>query len=112
MPNAYFCAMILYNVTVSIDPAIETDWLSWMKSVHIPEVMSTGCFIEARIARVHGEEEGGLTYAIGYVCTSQESYDHYQQNHAPSLQQAHGERYAGRFAAFRTILTILEEFKA
>ena len=50
--------MLLYNVTVSIDKSIKEDWVSWMKKKHIPDVMNTGCFLEARIARVHGEEEG------------------------------------------------------
>lgn len=103
--------MILYNVTVSIDPAIQEDWLEWMRSTHVPDVMNTGCFIESRISRVHGEEEGGMTYAVSYVCESQEMYDHYQATHAPSLQKDHSERYAGQVAAFRTLLTILEEFK-
>ena len=99
--------MILYNVTVSIDPAIHEDW----RSTHVPDVMNTGCFLESRISRVHGEEEGGLTFAVSYVCESQEVYDHYQVNHAPRLQKDHSARYAGQVAAFRTMLTILEEFK-
>lgn len=103
--------MILYNVTVSIDPAIEEEWIEWMRSKHIPDVMATGCFIESRISRVHGEEEGGKTYAISYVSKSQEKYDEYQANHAQRLQQEHSQKYEGRFAAFRTMLTILDEFK-
>lgn len=103
--------MILYNVTVSIDPEIQEDWLNWMRSTHIPDVMNTGCFLESRISRVHGEEEGGVTYAVSYVTESEEIYDHYQATHAVGLQKDHSERYAGKFAAFRTKLTILEEFK-
>ena len=103
--------MILYNVTVSIDPAIAEDWVNWMRSNHIPDVMATGCFVESRISRVHGEEEGGETYAITYLSPSQEKMDEYQQQHAPLLQKDHSERYAGKFAAFRTILLVIEEFK-
>lgn len=104
--------MILYNVTVSIDGSIQEEWLYWMKSVHVPEVMATGCFVEARISKVHGEEEGGFTFAMSYVCESQDKYDEYQANHAATLQQEHNAKYNGKFAAFRTMLTILEEFKA
>jgi hypothetical protein len=103
--------MILYNVTVSIDPAIAEDWVNWMRTNHIPDVMATGCFVESRISRVHGEEEGGETYAITYLSPSQEKMDQYQQRHAPLLQKDHSERYAGKFAAFRTILSVIEEFK-
>ena len=104
--------MILYNVTVSIDPTIHEEWLEWMKVKHIPDVMSTGCFIEARISRVHGEEENGLTFAMSYVAPSQAHIDQYQKLHAPELQQEHSAKYEGRFAAFRTMLTILEEFRS
>ena len=64
--------MILYNVTVNIDHDVHDEWLAWMKETHIPDVMNTDCFDESRISRVHGEEQGGLTYAIAYLCENQE----------------------------------------
>jgi len=103
--------MILYNVTVSIDPEISEEWLGWMREVHIPDVMATGCFKESRISRVHGEEEGGITYAITYLAENQETFDIYQRDFAPDLQRDHTKRYSGRFAAFRTLLSVIEEFK-
>jgi hypothetical protein len=103
--------MILYNVTVSIDASAEQDWLEWMRSNHIPNVIATGCFMEGRLSRIHAEEEGGLTYAVSYVSPSQEKFDEYQSVHAPVLQKEHIERYSGKFAAFRTLMTIVEEFK-
>ncbi|MEN9303353.1 MAG: hypothetical protein RL264_1782 [Bacteroidota bacterium] len=102
--------MTLYNVTVSIDPSIESDWLSWMRATHIPEVLKTGCFNECRLSRVHGEEEGGSTYSIMYLAPDQATYERYQREFAPLLQKDHTERYQGRFAAFRTTLTVIEQF--
>lgn len=104
--------MIVYNVTVSIDELVHEEWLNWMKSKHIPDVMATGCFIESRISRVHGEEEGGKTFAITYISRTQEDFDNYREKYASALQQEHTEKYGGRSAAFRTMLTLLEEFKA
>ncbi len=103
--------MILYNVTVSIDEQVHEEWLEWMRAKHIPDVMATGCFIEGRISRVHGEEDGGLTFAIAYVAPSREKFEEYQEKHAPALQKEHTDRYEGRFAAFRTLLTVLDEFR-
>jgi hypothetical protein len=103
--------MILYNVTVSIDPSVSEEWLSWMRTIHIPEVMATGCFVESRLSRVQGEEEGGVTFAITYLSPNQELLDEYQSKHAPLLQKSHSEKYSGKFAAFRTFLHIIEEFK-
>lgn len=103
--------MILYNVTVSIDENVAEEWLKWMREVHIPDVMKTGLFLEGRICRILAFEEGGLSYSVQYLSPSEEAYNIYQQDHAPTLQQEHTERYAGKFAAFRTILKVEETFK-
>jgi hypothetical protein len=102
--------MILYNVTVSIDPEIGEEWLQWMRTRHIPDVMATRCFLESRISRIHGEEEGGLTYSIMYLCQDQSKMDEYSNLHAPRLQKEHSERFTGKFAAFRTFLSVIEVF--
>jgi len=98
--------MILYNVTVSLDPSIHADWLEWMKSVHIPEVMATGFFVEHRMCKLLIDDE--ITYAIQYSCESLEKLNEYQEKVAPALQQQHTERYKGKFGAFRTLLEIIE----
>ena len=103
--------MILYNVTVNIDSNFHLDWTEWMKEVHIPEVMATGCFKDARLSRIQGEEEGGMTFSIMYFAPSQELYDKYLTNFAPRLQEEHARRYQGKFAAFRTVLDVIEVFK-
>jgi hypothetical protein len=101
---------IVYNVTVSIDPACEQEWVDWMRATHIPDVMATGCFLESRLSRLNGEEENGSTYAITYVANDQESLDRYGREFAPALQADHSQRFAGRFAAFRTTLDVIEHF--
>lgn len=103
--------MILYSVTVSIDPIVAEEWLNWMRSVHIPEVMSTQCFTESRISKILVDDENDISYSIMYVCPNQELMDEYTSKHLPRLQKDHSQRYEGRFAAFRTLLNVIEEFK-
>ena len=103
--------MILYNVTVSIDPSSHEEWTKWMREVHIPDVLATGCFLESRLSRIQGEEEGGMTFSVMYLSPSQELYDKYHAEFAPKLQADHARLFQGRFAAFRTILNVVEEFK-
>lgn len=98
--------MILYNVTVSLDPSIHNDWLEWMRNVHIPEVMATGYFVEHKICKLLVDDE--ITYAIQYNCESLEKLNEYQEKHSPALQQKHKDRYKGKFGAFRTLLEIIE----
>jgi hypothetical protein len=99
--------MILYNVTISIDAAVEEEWLQWMKEIHIPDVMNTGVFIDNKICRIHAEEEGGKSYSIQYLAKSWNEYNQYQEQFALKLQQEHTLKFSGKFAAFRTILEVV-----
>ena len=101
--------MILYNVTINIDNEVAEEWLEWMQTVHIPEVMATTYFIKNQIARLLNEEDnGGTTYAVQYIARNMEDYEEYERDFAPELQAKHTERYQGKFVAFRTLLEIVE----
>lgn len=101
--------MIIYNVTINVDSDIHDEWLEWMKSKHIPDVMNTGKFTEYKICKVLSRQEGetGITYAIQYTCKSMEDYEKYQKLDAPKLQSEHNERYKNKFVAFRTLLELI-----
>lgn len=101
--------MIIYNVTVNIEANAHTEWLNWMKTVHIPDVMATGYFLDNKIAKVLStqEDETGHTYAIQYTCQSMADLEEYQEKCSDPLQEAHGKRYEGKFVAFRTLLEIV-----
>ena len=103
--------MIIYNVTVKVLPEIHDEWLSWMKEIHIPEVLATGCFIENKICQVLLDETDGVTYSIQYTANSMEDYEHYSANFAAQLQKDHTERYKDKFVAFRTLLDIVHTTK-
>lgn len=101
--------MILYNVTVKIDLDVHDDWLAWMRDKHIPDVMTTGHFVEYRMMRLLEQDEtDGITYAIQYGCRGMADLLAYRNNEAPALQAEHTERYKDRFTAFRTILRVLD----
>jgi len=96
--------MIVYNVTVKIEPAVHDEWFSWMKETHIPDVLATGLFEDNKMMKVLVDEKDGVTYSIQYRTTSWDKLDDYQKNHAPVLQEAHSKKYEGKFVAFRTLL--------
>lgn len=102
--------MILYNVTVSIDPSIEEDWLAWMQKDHIPKVINTGVFSKCLLSKINGNEEAECTFSVMYWAKSQTALEDYFENQAPLLQKEHGDRYQGKFGAFRTTLNIIAEF--
>lgn len=101
--------MIIYNVTVNIEDGIHLEWINWMKTVHIPDVMATGYFLENRFAKVLStqEDEMGHTYSIQYLCNSLTDLEEYQEKCSAPLQEEHGKRYQGKFVAFRTLLEVI-----
>ena len=101
--------MIIYNITINIDASVENDWLTWMKSNHIPDVMLTGMFKEHKIFRLLGENEsGGQTYCIQYACDSIEKFHQYEDIYAPALRSEYEKRYKNKFVAFRTLLETVD----
>jgi hypothetical protein len=99
---------IIYNITLNIDHSVVEEWLEWMKTVHIPDVMATGKFTANRILRLIGDEDsGGVTFAIQYTATDMQSYEDYRTNFAPALQAEHTAKFKDRFVAFRTLLEVV-----
>ena len=102
--------MIIYNVTVSVEECITSEWLAWMKSVHIPEVMRTGIFISAQIKRVVAVQDSNNTFAISYTCLNMQDLHRYQVTFSEKLQEKHFNRYGDKVIAFRSIMEVIENF--
>ena len=104
--------MIIYNVTVSVSEHRTEEWLEWMRGEHIPEVLNTGKFFEARFTKVMGMEDSGNTFSIQYRCASYDDLNAYQTEYAHELQQKHIQRFGDDALAFRTLLELIEELQA
>ncbi len=101
---------ILYNVTIKIETTIHEEWLEWMITIHIPEVLATGCFESYRLTRIIGDDdEHGVGFAIQYVASDIDVFNKYQMAHAKRLQKDHSDRYANRYVAFRTLMQVESE---
>ena len=80
--------MVVYNVTFQLDPEVEQDWLHWMEKEHIPEMLATQLFQEAKLLRVC-TDTGDFTgsYAIQYLAPSKQHLDTYLTAHSSSLEK-------------------------
>lgn len=100
--------MIVYNVTIKVNPEIHIDWLSWMKNSHIPDVMNVRIFLENQVCKILNQDDSeGVTYAIQYKCPTLDEFDNYMLNFAPRLQAEHNTKFKGKFVAFRTLMQIV-----
>jgi hypothetical protein len=97
--------MIIYNVSVKTDHSIADAWVDWMKEEHIPEIIGTGCFTQAILARlIETDESEGITYVVQYYADSKALYNRYIREYAPGLRQKAFDRWGDRFIAFRSVM--------
>lgn len=98
--------MIVYSVTVCVEENVHEEWLNWMKTKHIPDVMQTGYFESYAILKVLSKRDGdeGVSYNLQYKCESMAKLHQYQINCAAALQKEHTEKYNDKAVAFRTLL--------
>ncbi len=102
--------MIIYNVTTNIHESVHDQWMIWMQHKHIPEMLATGKFTNAKLVRVLVEEEmGGVTYSAQFTTDSLVTLEKfYQENEA--VFQAEGQKLFGeKMLTFRTELQVISE---
>ena len=106
----FFAASLFHTTTfaqnLSLEEAINLEWLDWMQNIHIQDVMATGYFTESYIQQLldPAPQPGTVTYNIQYLCQSMDDLDAYQENEAARLQQDHNDKFHNQFVAFRTVL--------
>jgi hypothetical protein len=100
--------MYIYNVTVNLSEEIHEEWLRWMKEVHMPDVMKTGCFTACRILKVLFVSDQGHTYSLQYNFNTMPDIELYQEKFAPALQAEHKAKFGDKYHAFRTLLEVVE----
>jgi Domain of unknown function (DUF4286) len=101
--------MLIYNVTVTLDLGIRTDWERWMIETHIPDVMATGMFISYRFNRLlNHEHDDAEIFTVQYLVKDEMHLRYYLEDYAPALQAEHKARYEGRYTVFRTLMEVID----
>ena len=100
---------VLYEVTVELDDPAAEEWLRWMRDVHVPDVLATGCFAGCGITRLIEPRPaaGRQGFVLVYRSRTLAAYNEYLEHHAPRLQRMHAKRYAGRFVSARRVRQLM-----
>ena len=100
--------MIIYNVTTKVDRSIAEQWLTWMNTEHIPEMINTGCFAKATILRLlELDDSEGPTYAVQFSAKSKELYQRYIDEHSVKMRNASFKKWGDKFIAFRSVMQVV-----
>lgn len=101
--------MIIYNLTVKVEPHIADAWLQWLLNEHIPSVMATNCFVDYRVVRLlEVDDSEGPTYAIQYSAESKADYNRYISIHSSKMQKFSFEKWSNHFIAFRSVMEVVK----
>lgn len=100
--------MIIYNVTIQVTWTIHDEWLRWLKEIHIPKILGTGCFFEYRIVKLlEVEEDEGPTYAIQFHASTMSNYQHFIKKHEALIGQQFYEKWREQVVAFSSLMEVV-----
>jgi Domain of unknown function (DUF4286) len=100
--------MIVYNISIQIDPLIENEWVQWQKQEHIPEIMSSAQFTDYKFYRLLEQDETeSIFYVMQFFAASESHYKKYIQEYAGNLRQKTFDRWGDKFIAFRTVMEVV-----
>jgi hypothetical protein len=100
--------MLIYNVTTKVDHSIADEWVEWMQQVHVPAVMSSGCFEKYQLVRLlEVDEDEGPTFAAQYYAASKAFYDEYNSTHAPQFRGDAMSKWGNKFISFRSLMEVI-----
>ena len=101
--------MIVYNISMKVDSAIEKEWVEWQRQEHIPAIMASGQFSEYRFFKLLEEEnDEDTTYIVQYFAPSIENYTYYITHIAPQLGQKALDKWGNQFIAFRSVMKVVD----
>ncbi len=98
---------IVYNVTVKVDASIAADWHFWMLKEHIPMLLQTGCFEDAKLYRLLEQDDSdGPTYCAQYFCKDKNQYQKYIDQYAASMRAETQNMWGDKVIAYRSLLSL------
>jgi hypothetical protein len=93
--------MLTYQVKIKVEANIEAEWLQWMKTAHIPDMIATGLIQSFQIMKADSET---CLYLFHYQFGSISDYQYYEQEFAPALKAHPVEKVPNQFTAEREVL--------
>lgn len=99
--------MIAYEVTVELEERLAAAYERYMRERHIPEVLATGCFHTATLAR-----SAPGRYRTSYVALTQVDLDRYLERHTAALRADFAAHFPEGVSLSRDVWVIVERWGA
>jgi len=98
----------IYNITTQVTWRIHDLWLEWMKTIHVPAIMATGCFVQYQFVRLLDiDETDGPTYAAQFYAISKADCNRYTELYDTSLRLEATANWGSDFMGFRSLMQVV-----
>jgi hypothetical protein len=113
-------SMISYEVTARLDAQIAGDYERYLRDVHIPDLMATGCFVEAAFARQEAVDSvndsssptASVCFRSSYVASDEAALQRYFREHADRLRGDALARFPSGLQLTREQWSVMERWTA
>lgn len=98
-------SQISYEVSIDVRPDLEKAFESFMIDVHIPDVMATGAFTDARFMSLNPSR-----FRASYTCASRDILEKYLAEESPRLREDVAKHFPEGLTISREEWNILAAF--
>jgi hypothetical protein len=97
--------MLLYEVTLQVDPALSRTVEEHLRRGHIPDIFATGCF-----HRIHFDQASPARFRTRYEARTASDLERYLREHAPGFRAAFQAHFPTGVTVTRETWTRLESW--
>lgn len=98
--------MILYEVNITVDESIKSDYLAWLGD-HIREILAITGFTGATLL---ADTSSQLKFTVVYCLTDEKALKNYLDQYAPKLRKEATDKFGDRFVAQRRVFEVQKTY--
>jgi hypothetical protein len=98
--------MVVYEVTMDMEPAIAGRVERYMREKHIPEILATGCF-----ASIELERGSDTRLRTRYAARTRSDVDRYLRDHSPRFRADTAAHFPTGLTASREVWSTVEHWE-
>lgn len=99
--------MVTYEVTTIVDPRLVEAYERYMRRVHIPDLLATGCFHGAALTR-----SATGRYRVRYEAPAEADLERYLATHATRLREDFAAHFPEGVTASREVWITIQSWGA
>lgn len=93
---------VLYSVWCDVDPGVEKEWETWMRQVHVPQVVAAGAFLGAKMYALR--EGAAAKWVTIYEAKDRRALDAYLGGPAKGLREDYQKHFGDKSKLTRMVL--------